>query len=70
MEYLYSQNGTSFPLKGTDLDKEIDEGFGEEEEEESSIPPAAQAFEENIATIAPLSDEDSDEGEVIIYYHV
>ena len=59
VEYLYSQSGHTLSPKEDELDKEIDEGFGDMSEEDAAAPPTLMASESDI-TIAPPDDSDSD----------
>ena len=59
VEYLYSQSGYALSPKEDELDKEIDEGFGDVIGEDTAVPPSLMASESDI-TIAPPDDPDSE----------
>ena len=59
VEYLYSQSGYTLSPKEEELDKEIDEGFGDISVEDTAAMPSLLASESDV-TIAPPDDPDSD----------
>ena len=69
--YLYNQTGRSLTASGPDqLDSQIDEGFGDvdELEESSSVTTYTVDQDEHSITVAPPTDPDSDEDEVIMNF--
>lgn len=67
MRYLYNQTRRSFTATADQLDTQIDEGFGDVDElEESSRVVTTMDQDEHLATVAPPTDLESDEDEVII----
>ena len=71
MCYLYNQTGRSLTASGPDqLDTQIDEGFGDvdELEESSSVTTHTVDQDEHSITVAPPTDPDSDEDEVIMNF--
>ena len=63
VEYLYTQTGFMFNPKNEDLEEKIDEGFGDEVLENSV---EVDMHAENLATVAPPSDLESDEVRISI----
>ena len=59
VEYLYSQSGYTLSPKEEELDKEIDEGFGDVSEEDTVSQTTLMASESDI-TVAPPDDSNSD----------
>lgn len=57
-EYLYSQSGYTLSPKEDELDKEIDEGFGDMSEEDTASPTLMAS--ESDVTIASLEEPDSE----------
>lgn len=63
VEYLYHQSGGTFATKSEDLDKEIDEGFGDIDDQSPDLTPVSTDPE--MATVT-LPSEESDVEEVTI----
>ena len=60
----YSQTGFMFDPKNEELEEKIDEGFGEEVLENSV---EVDLHAENLATVAPPSDSESDEVRISLF---
>ena len=69
MQYLYHQTGRSFTSTGDQLDVQIDEGFTDVDDmdpPEVATPVVDQ--DENLITVAPPVDPESEEEEVMHTY--
>ena len=55
-EYLYSQSGYTLSPKEDELDKEINEGFGDMSEEDTASPSLMASVSD--VTVAPLEESD------------
>lgn len=64
MLYLYQQTGNNFVCKGQDLDSVIDEGFEDFTEDEPLSSTAPVTADPTV--VAPATDENSNEKEVIV----
>lgn len=56
IEFLFDQSGVKFPPDNMDLEKQIDEGFVDDDGELPSEPPIASADIEDPTVAPPLSD--------------
>ena len=66
VEYLYQQSGGTFATKSEDLDKEIDEGFGDIEDQITDISPASTSQEmETVSFPSEESDVEVEEVNII-----
>jgi hypothetical protein len=67
VEYLYHQSGGTFATKSDDLDKEIDEGFGDIEDQSPDLAPASASQEMETVTL-PSEESDAEVEEVNITF--
>ena len=64
--YLYQQTGRILVRKDQDLDSLIDEGFEVFTEDESPAAPTSTPETGDPTVVAPATDENSDDEEVIV----
>ena len=68
VQYLYHQSGRSFTTTGDKLNVQIDEGFADVEDIDQPALTTPVDQDEDLITVAPPVDPDSDEEEEVMLY--